>query len=346
MTAPRFFGAPTVVGSFPHTDAEALVARLLAQLPELPAWPQLPVRDWRESMYVQYSEGLPGAVLDQAAQRLWFDKGPGFDEALERFYQAVLDQDVEHFGISRDYALGLHLFLEEAGRRGRLEWAKGQVTGPFSFSMTVTDAGKRSLAYSPEFQEIAAQGIAMKARWMARRLRAVAADALVVLDEPYLCSFGSAFVNVSRDEVVSALETAVAAIHEEGALAGLHCCGNTDWSLVLATGVDALNLDAYQYFYGLPLYPNELAAFLERGGVLMWGMVPASGPAEALDAETLQRAFDERVAALAAKGLDRRRLREQAIVTPSCGMGTQTAAAADRVTETLVTLAGRLRASV
>ena len=60
----------------------------------------------------------------------------------------------------------------------------------------------------------------MKARWMARKLREVAEGVLVVLDEPYLCAFGSAFVNVPRNDVIAAIDAAVEAIHKEGALAG------------------------------------------------------------------------------------------------------------------------------
>src|ERR1039457_1295870 len=89
-----------------------------------------------------------------------------------------------------------------------------------------------------------------------------------VRGEPYLCSFGSAFVNVSRPDVIAALDGAVEAIHSEGALAGLHCCGNTDWSLVLGTALDVINFDAYEYSQGLSLYPAELDRFLRNGGTL------------------------------------------------------------------------------
>jgi len=299
MQYPRFCAAPSLVGSFPHTDPQALVEEIFRRFTVLPAWPQLPVRDWLESMYVQYSEGLPGAVVDRVAERICFSAGDGFEGQLEAFYQAVVEQDVERFAIGRDYASGLHLFLESLPGlgAGRPRWLKGQVTGPFSFAMTVTDENKRALAYTPELHEVAVQGMAMKARWMARRLRQAAEEgALVVLDEPYLCSFGSAFVNVSRQDVIAALDNAVEAIHREGALAGLHCCGNTDWSLVLGTALDVISFDAYEFFQGLSLYPAELERFLRNGGTLSWGIVSPSRSGAGLDPRTLLAALDEAIA--------------------------------------------------
>ena len=64
---------------------------------------------------------------------------------LEAFYQAVVEEDVERFAYGPDYALALRVFLESFPRPGppRPRWLKGQVTGPFSFAMTVTDENKR-----------------------------------------------------------------------------------------------------------------------------------------------------------------------------------------------------------
>lgn len=334
---PDFRAAPTLVGSFPHADPHRLVDRILSRFPQMPAWPQLPARNWLESMYVQYSEGLPGAVVDRAEQRIYFRTGNGFDAELEAFYQALIEEDVERFAISADYAAGLSLFLETAPCLAP-RWVKGQVTGPFSFAMTVTDDEKRSLAYRPELYEVAVQGIAMKARWLARKLRQTAQDALVVIDEPYLCSFGSAFVNVPRNDVIAAIDGAVAAIHKEGALAGLHCCGNTDWSLVLSTDLDVINFDAYEYFQGLTLYPEELSSFLGRGGVLSWGIVPPSRACANIDAGTLLKDLEDRIEQLAAKGMDRGMLYRQALLTPSCGLGTETVERADRAMDVLLDL--------
>ena len=341
---PVFAAAPTLVGSFPHSEPQRLMDRIFSHCPELPAWPQMPVRDWLESMYVQYSEGLPGAVVDREEQRIYFRCDEAFYGQLEEFYQAVVEEDVERFAITPDYALGLHLFLDQVPRLGsnRPQWVKGQVTGPFSFAMTVTDENKRPLAYHPELCEVAVEGMAMKARWVARKLRQVARGVLVVLDEPYLCSFGSAFVNMPRNDVIAAIDGAVAAIHQEGALAGLHCCGNTDWSLVLSTQVEVVNFDAYEYFQGLSLYPAELSAFLRKGGILSWGIVPASR-SDDLDPQALLNTLKDRVRQLVAKGMDRGLLYRQALLTPSCGLGTESVQRADRVMDTLVELSCLVR---
>jgi methionine synthase II (cobalamin-independent) len=342
---PSFAAAPSLVGSFPHARGEGLVERILTQFRELPAWPQLPARNWLESMYVQYSEGLPGAVVDRETQRIYFRSDEAFYAGLEEFYAAVVGEDVERFAIGAEYARGLHLFLDQVPRLGpaRPQWVKGQITGPFSFAMTVTDENKRALAYNAELYEVAVQGLALKARWLARRLKQVAEGVLVTLDEPYLCSFGSAFVNVPRESVTAAIDCAVEAVHREGALAGLHCCGNTDWSLVLATAVDVINFDAWEFAQGLSLYPAELKVFLERGGTLSWGIVPASRTSEEIDARALADALGERVALFEAKGLDRATLYRQALLTPTCGLGTETEGRAEQTMDVLVELSALVR---
>jgi methionine synthase II (cobalamin-independent) len=183
----------------------------------------------------------------------------------------------------------------------------------------------------------------LKARWLARRLKQVADGVLVTLDEPYLCSFGSAFVNVPRENVIAAIGTAVAAVHREGALAGLHCCGNTDWSLVLATAVDVISFDAWEFAQGLSLYLAELSAFLERGGTLAWGIVPASRVSEEIRPRALADALAERVALFEAKGLERATLYRQALLTPTCGLGTESEARAEQTMDALVELTSLVR---
>ena len=86
-----------------------------------------------------------------------------------------------------------------------------------------------------------------------------------------MASFGSAFFALSREKVISLLEEVFGGI---SGLKGVHCCGNTDWSVLLDTSADILSFDAYNYAQSLSLYPAEVKKFLDRKGTIAWGIVP------------------------------------------------------------------------
>lgn len=144
-------------------------------------------------------------------------------------------------------------------------------------------------------------------------------DTIIFLDEPYLASLGSAFVALDNDTVITLTNETLEGLK---GLKGMHCCGNTDWSVLMATDIDILNFDAYNHGASLALYPDELKAFLNRGGVLAWGIVPCEEETlpQASESELLDR-MAQLIDALVAKGVDRQVLLEQCLITPSCGLG-------------------------
>ena len=63
MSKTEFKCLPTIIGSMPHADPQKACSLIVRYLKDIPAWPQLPRRSFLENMYVQYSEGFPGAVI-------------------------------------------------------------------------------------------------------------------------------------------------------------------------------------------------------------------------------------------------------------------------------------------
>lgn len=109
-------------------------------------------------------------------------------------------------------------------------------------------------------------------------------------------------------------------------LAGVHCCGNTDWALLLKTEIDILSFDAYEFFDKLMLYPEELNLFFKRGGILSWGIVPSLQP-DMLAIETtdsLIAKFEKQVSRLTKITLDVDLVKKQSFITPSCAAGSLT----------------------
>jgi hypothetical protein len=330
----------TLVGSFPHLNAEEVCQRLMGVV-DIPVWPQLPRRTFRENMYTQYSFGLPGIMLDESKQKAVFNTRGDLSSALEEFYTRYLAEDVDSFALPRDVAQGFYAMLDVL-RSVPGGWAKGQVTGPISFGLTVTDQDLRSSLYHEQLADAIVKQLAMNARWQIRQLKAIRPSIIIFVDEPYMASFGSAFISLSREQAITMLDEVFEAIHAEGALAGVHCCGNTDWSVLLSTTVDILNLDAYGYVENLALYPYEVRAFLDRGGIIAWGVVPNNDEIDHITPGDLARRLRDGLELISRKALARSvtlradELTTRSLIVPSCGLGSTTIDIAERVIDRLI----------
>lgn len=316
MSIVEFNCLSTMIGSMPHTDPKAACAQITRYLKDIPAWPQLPRRSFLENMYVQYSPGLPGAVVEN--EKIFVDRSQNNDSAIEKLYAAYVDNDIDKFPVEPSYAAGLYAFLELPNLNPLA--VKGQVTGPVSFGLTVCDNNKRPILYDDVFSDLAAKLLRLKAAWQEKRLREVCPKTIIFVDEPYMSSFGSAYVSLSKEKATTLIEEVLGGI---GGLKGIHCCGNTDWPVLLGTSTDIISFDAYNYAESLTLYPVEVKKFLDRGSAIAWGIVPNN--AEALAKESvasLQDRLEEAMAPFTRRGIPFRQLLRQGLLTPSCGIAT------------------------
>jgi hypothetical protein len=315
---------PINIGSLPHTEPAEACSLLLAHLPEVPSWPQLPRRSFLENMYVQFSEGFPGVVLEE--ERIYVDRAQDLSAELERLYLAYLENDLEEYAISPAYAAGLAQWSKDEFNSCKA--VKGQVTGPISWGLTIVDQDRRPILYDEVLADAAAKHLRLKALWQERELRRLHPTTVIFLDEPYMASFGSAYVSVTREQAIALIEEVLAGL--EG-LKGIHCCGNTDWSLVLSTSVDILSFDTYDYAESLSLYPAEVESFLRRGGIIVWGIVPREG--EKLACETVSSLVErlhQAMGLLVRKGILFDDLLAASLVSPCCGLGPMSLDCAER----------------
>jgi hypothetical protein len=292
--------------------------------------------NFRENMYTQYGAALPAILIDDKNEKITFDTIGDLTPALEKFYTHYLDDDLDYFGLPPDSAVGFYSMKTKLSQMPG-DWVKGQVTGPISMGLTVTDQDLRASLYNEILADVLVKNAAMNARWQISQLEAVRPNVIIFVDEPYMASFGSAYISLSREQVVDMLDEVFAAIHAGGGLAGVHCCANTDWSVLLSTKMDILNLDAYGYLANLALYPVELRGFLDRGGVVAWGIVPNSDAVHAASPQGLARQLREGIDMIcekaAARGvsIDPKEFNTRSLITPACGLGPTTPEIADNV---------------
>jgi len=340
----------TAIGSMPYTDADKAVALSLSAL-DAPIWPQLTRLGLLEQMEIQYSEGMPRAVIDDGKGRMYFDTSGDYSEELATFYEQYLvamdpdegDGDCSAMAISEKYSKGIYA-LEKALAGKKLPWLKMQTTGPCTVALTIVDENKRAIYYNEEFRDVIIKALAMKCRWQLQKFAPYAQNMICFIDEPILSAFGSStYVTVKREDIVAILAETIEAVHAEKALAGIHCCGNTEWSILIDAGVDIVNFDAFSYGETVAMYPEAVRRHLERGGLLAWGIVPTSPAIRGQTAETLEAQLEKVIDHLAAQGIDRGMILRQAILTPSCGTGSLEPSDAERVFELLPALSKRMK---
>ncbi len=335
----------TAIGSLPHSNPERAVDVIMASIPEAPIWPQLPALGLTEQMEIQYSEGMPCTVIDKDKKRMYFDTEADYSEKFAAFYEAYMaamdaetgNGDCSAMAISPDFSKGIYALekrLMTIG--GKRPFVKMQTTGPCSFALTIVDQNKRAMYYNEEFRDVIIKALAMKCRWQIQKFKPFSENQICFIDEPILSGFGSStYVSVKREDVVAHLNEVIEAVHAEKALAGIHCCGNTEWSILTDAGVDIVNFDAFGFGETIAMYPEAVKKHLMQGRILAWGVVPTSAAIREQSVDLLIAHFEKMVAVLASKGIDKQMILEQAIITPSCGTGSLSISDAEKVFELL-----------
>lgn len=320
MKVPLPSGVPTSIGSLPHTDPVAAAALVCSLHPQLPAAPQLPSRDPREGMIAQWLGGVEGVTV----------RPDGTIEVDEDRMSPTAPIDTsfppEVFG-------GLLAFCEAVAARRKP--VKVQITGPVTLGRALMQAGAHA---GPAFS-VAAAVVQAKGAALLELVRSRAPEAQIVafLDEPGIAGIDEPGFPIDRESVADLVSAGLCVL--ESAIAGVHCCGRTDWRIPISAGAAIISVPAVPAL--LP-HPGTLATFLERGGWVAWGAVPTVGPI-ATDADLLWRRLANLWCDLTRCGCDPVLLRSQALVTPACGLACHGLSQAELVLRHTATIASRVR---
>ncbi|HNT44084.1 MAG TPA: hypothetical protein PKN85_06455 [Syntrophorhabdaceae bacterium] len=320
----------TGIGSFPFTSVDETIDLIFSTCKGIPFWPQLPKRSLLENMYTTFLEGVPCIVSDEEKNTIFMNT-EGTD-GIEEFYENVANDNVGAFAISERYAPGFHRFLERLREiEDGLQFIKCQVTGPFSMGLGLKDENDKPVIYNFAFYDIIKKALHMKAKWMIKTIQSAypGVDIIIFFDEPYMVSFGSAYISIPREEVIASLNEVV---EDLPARRGIHVCGNTDWSVPFQSDIDIVNYDAFSYLDTVFYFNEDLKEFLDRGGWIAPGVVPSSPEVMQETPDTVRdraASFVEKIASVTAPDMD------SILFTTSCGLGSLTEEEARRAMELL-----------
>ncbi|MBW1714211.1 MAG: methionine synthase [Deltaproteobacteria bacterium] len=331
----------TGVGSVPFLDVDNTCQRILEIFHDIPFWPQFVKRSSLEDMSIQASQGLPLLRLNHEKNAITVHAVENSETELVAFYEHFLAADMDYFAIGVDYATGLYRLVEliEESPQSYGSFIKGQIVGPITFAGSLKDSSGRSALYNGEITDTIVKGLAIKALWLIKKMSISGKRPILFMDEPYLSGFGSAFTPIRREIVIKLIGEVVEYLHSRSpALIGIHCCGNTDWSMIIETGVDIVNFDAFDYMDYFLLYRDEIVRFLEGGGTIAWGAVPTTSFSGKETLNDLKIQLEKGLNRLYEWGIKKGFVAERSLITPACGLGTLEPDKAERIMELLSSL--------
>jgi hypothetical protein len=298
----------TAMAVMPHKDVDQALATALSL--DIPFWPQLPHVSYYEDMYVQASEHFPGILLDLENRTLRFSHekfGLELEETLSHF------EEPDYFDISPKYSAVYHRYLElDLSDRPAI---RGQIEGPISFGFNVQDEEGRPIIFDETVRPFLLEFMAKRVNAQLNRLKEKNANAFMYVDEPGLQFLFSAMAGYGDQAARADMDNFFSLIERPR---GVHLCGNPDWDFLLGLDLDILSLDVYTNGEVFSAYHKSIQRFLDRGGVLSWGIVPTNfEPFENEHLESLEKRMIDLWAILEKKGLDLKFLLSRSLVSPA-----------------------------
>jgi len=298
----------TAMAVMPHTDVERALEVALSM--DIPFWPQLPNYSYYEDMYVQAAEHFPGILLDTEKRTLRFsiDKFVNeFEETMNRF------EEPGYFDVSETYSVVYHRFL---GRRLSDRPAiRGQLEGPISFGFNILDQDERPILFDDTVRPFMLEFMARRINSQLERLKKLNPNAFMFVDEPGLQFLFSAMSGYGEVKAKEDLDIFFSLAERPR---GIHLCGNPDWDFLLGLDLDILSLDVYTNAEIFSSYAASIRRFLERGGVIVWGIVPTGVEdfsRQGLPA--LTRRLESTWEILEKRGVDKNLLLEKSLLSPA-----------------------------
>ena len=298
----------TAMAVMPHRNVDRALEMALSL--DVPFWPQLPRYSYYEDMYVQASEHFPGIVLDVEKRTLRFSMEKftnELEEALAHF------EEPEYFDISETYSEVYHRFLNlDLTDRPAI---RGQLEGPISFGFNIVDQDNRPILFDDTVRPFIIEFLARRINIQLSKLKKINQNAFMFIDEPGLQFVFSAMSGYGDVAARKDMEIFFSLIERPR---GVHLCGNPDWDFLLGLDLDILSLDVYSNGEVFASYASSIKKFLDRGGIIVWGIVPTNiEPFEKESIISLENRLIEMWTFLDKKGIDRDFLMSRSMLSPA-----------------------------
>ncbi|MFZ4714802.1 MAG: hypothetical protein ACOYL6_13880 [Bacteriovoracaceae bacterium] len=300
----------TGIGSLPHHNVDSALNYSFRH--DLPFLPQLPLKNPAEMMVFQTLFGFPGLELIHDKPILNLKKYVKTRNAsMELLEKSLHDDNYEAFLPTPTEYSAFAPFIFELQERNSKE-AKVQISGHLTNSLVLSLEDGESLKDYPQILSDIFKWTMVKGLALIQVLKKKAIKPVIFIDEPILTIFKS-----SSDPLfitgISELTMLALCFRKNGAVVGMHSCGNALWKNVLDLPLDYLSFDCKLSTTQVLQEEDSVNNFLKGGGKLSLGLLPTQmfdqGEAE-VNPEELLRPWEKH--------------QNETLLTCACGLGLKT----------------------
>lgn len=308
-------------GPIPYDNVSAaakMMAKLFEQMPYLPLMPNI---DANDSLLKRTLSGIPGMVFDGDGAVTFMPSIKGYKEnlvKLEKAFNKAVEKHLDAYAFES-------VFLEKYFaliKKFRSANACINLLGPFTLSQLLKNADGTQLLLEKSYRKLFIQSICVKALWLTKKIRAINPDIvpILILEEPLAGIFGNVKrenQDITADLVVHIYERIVERLHSENILVAVQSKEKCDWTIPIRAGVDLISFDAYNNPNNLCIIPEAITEFIERGGMINWGIVPVmtESMVKSLNIEYVTDRLKATIAGLVLAGVSEKDIYKSAMVS-------------------------------
>lgn len=267
------------VGSLPYEDLKLITAMEAKLYNKSPFIAVLPAISPDENIEKRTFANLPGVFYKDNSIVLRTG-AKDYKDNVSMYSKAFNNPAIELLEPYAFEAVFLEKFFQMI-KKFKPPIAYVNLLGPFTISQILYKIAKEQFITDKNYRKLFVEAVCVKALWVINKMKEYCKNTVpvVILEEPMLGQFSMLKrqnEEITPEFVIGLYERVTQKLKSAGAIVGVQCMDKCDWSLPIKGGVDLISYDAYNNPNNLCIIPEIITSFLEKGGIINWGIVPVA----------------------------------------------------------------------
>lgn len=308
------------VGALAYGNIEPALRMMAKLFEKIPFVPELPKIMPDDNIDRRTLENIPGISFD--GKKIVLKTGSEkYKEELKKLEKAFNNPTKENLA---PFEINSELFtkFEHLIKRFKAPYACVNLWGPFTISQKLKQIAEDQMLADKSFRKLFIQAVTVKALWAIERIKEIHPETIpvIILEEPKYTQLGDIKrenEEITVEVVTNLFSKVIEKIKTAGGLCAVQCMEKCDWKIPINAGVDIILFDAYNNPNNLCIIPETVTEFLERGGKIVWGIVPTMSETvvKNINLDTLEKRLLVTLDALCNAGVSRKLVYNSAMVS-------------------------------